>query len=368
MASILTGKPQSEYILSLAEILELVLSFLPARDLANSSQVCRLWRDTVSRIFRLRKAKWTSYLVHHGPNTPCSSKLSMDLMIAQIVDYLDNLRIFPAAAIVFISRSAEFCEPRRDEVRTLITALKSRLPKSCNVIGCVGYGVIGCQENAPPEELEMAEAVSVLLMPRVQGVSTHLFNMSCTDVRNNRSFKSRWEKSLNIPAEKQLKFALLFAKGDIFNLDIIGKVASGIWQINSCEDGEKSNVVIIGGLVDSLLFVDHELKNTGVIGLGIAGPNVHAVSVVHHGETQSGVTKSLKQLNGFGIPCTDSSGVCFMVSCVGRGEKFYMAKNVESQIFKQVFPYIPVGGFFGNEIFLALPEEHSGQVFIMILS
>lgn len=37
-----------------------------------------------------------------------------------------------------------------------------------------------------------------------------------------------------------------------------------------------------------------------------------------------------------------------MVSCVGRGEKFYSNKNVESQIFKQVFPKVPIGGFFGN--------------------
>jgi len=71
------------------------------------------------------------------------------------------------------------------------------------------------------------------------------------------------------------------------------------------------------------------------------------VSVVHHGDKPSGVTKSLEQLRSFNVSQSDNS-VCFMVSCVGRGEKFYMAKNVESQIFKQVFPNIPVGGFFGN--------------------
>lgn len=106
-------------------------------------------------------------------------------------------------------------------------------------------------------------------------------------------------------------------------------------------------MVIIGGLVDSLLFVDNEIKFSGVIGLGIAGTSVEAVSVVHHGETPSGVTKSLEQLRNFGVSYSNSSA-CFMVSCVGRGEKFYMAKNVESRIFKQVFPKIPVGGFFGN--------------------
>ena len=33
---------------------------------------------------------------------------------------------------------------------------------------------------------------------------------------------------------------------------------------------------------------------------------------------------------------------------VGRGEKFYNAKNVETKIFRQEFPDIPVVGFFGN--------------------
>lgn len=157
----------------------------------------------------------------------------MDLMIARINDFLENLRIFPAAAIIFVSRSQEYCETRRDEVRSLITSVKSRLPTSCTVVGCVGSGIIGCEEGEQPEEIEMAEGVSILIMPKVDGVSTCTFNMSCTDVRNNRSFKSRWETSLNIPADKQLKFAILFAKGDIYNLDIIGKVASGIWQVRA---------------------------------------------------------------------------------------------------------------------------------------
>lgn len=156
----------------------------------------------------------------------------MNLMIARINDFLDNLYNFPAAAVIFVSRSSEFCETRRDVVRSLISSVKVRLPRNCTVIGCVGSGIVGCEEGAQPEEIESAEGVSLLIMPRVEGITTHTFNMSCTDVRNNRSFKSRWESSLNIPPGKQLKFALLFAKGDIYNLDIIGKVASGIWQVS----------------------------------------------------------------------------------------------------------------------------------------
>ena len=105
-------------------------------------------------------------------------------------------------------------------------------------------------------------------------------------------------------------------------------------------------MVIIGGLVESFLMVGNEVKNTGIIGLGIAG-NVEAVSMVHHGETPEGVKQSLKQLKKSGIPC-DKLTTCFMVSCVGRGQSFYNAKNVETGIFQQQFPRVPVVGFFGN--------------------
>ena len=114
-------------------------------------------------------------------------------------------------------------------------------------------------------------------------------------------------------------------------------------------DGEsKSDVVIIGGLVESFLMVDNEVRNAGVVGLAISG-NVEAISMVHHGDTAEGMQQSLKQLRKSGIPCEKNSNTaCFMVSCIGRGEKFYNAKNVETGIFRQEFPGIPVLGFFGN--------------------
>lgn len=107
-------------------------------------------------------------------------------------------------------------------------------------------------------------------------------------------------------------------------------------------------MVIIGGLVESFLMVDNEVRGTGVVGLAIAG-DVEAISMVHHGDTAEGMQQSLRQLKKSGIPCEKNSNTaCFMVSCIGRGEKFYYAKNVETGIFRQEFPGIPVLGFFGN--------------------
>lgn len=117
-------------------------------------------------------------------------------------------------------------------------------------------------------------------------------------------------------------------------------------KVCNSEEDYKSDVVIIGGLVESFVMVDNEVKNAGVVGLAFTG-NVEAVSMVHHGETVEGVQESLKELRKCGITCNKNTA-CFMVSCIGRGQEFYHAKNVETGIFQQVFPGIPVVGFFGN--------------------
>ena len=97
--------------------------------------------------------------------------------------------------------------------------------------------------------------------------------------------------------------------------------------------------------MESHLLLEREVRNTGVVGLGIAG-DIQAMSIVHHGETTQGLRKNLEQLKCCG-KCSKETA-CFMVSCVGRGEKFYNAKNVEAHIFQQELPGIPIAGFFGN--------------------
>ena len=104
------------------------------------------------------------------------------------------------------------------------------------------------------------------------------------------------------------------------------------------------------------MFVDSEIKSSGVIGLGICG-NVQAMSIVHHGESTRGVSQSLSLLKKSTIE--SDTTVCFMVSCVGRGETFYKSKNVETGIFQKEFPNVPIGGFFGNgEVGL---DQHSTE-------
>ena len=157
----------------------------------------------------------------------------MDLLIGRVADFLDHLQVFPQAVILFVSRSPEYTDIRRRELKSLLAKVKSRLPSKCSLIGCIGFGIIGQKAGQLAEEIERGEGVSLLIMPRMQGISSHVFNVSCTEVRYNRNMKDRWQRSLCIPPDKKIKFALLFAKGDMSNnhLDVVGKVASGIWKV-----------------------------------------------------------------------------------------------------------------------------------------
>ena len=157
----------------------------------------------------------------------------MEMLAQKIVEFLDELPIVPAACIVLLSRCRiHLQEGKKDEIKTLVTTVKGCLPRSCALIGSVGAGVIGTAEGGFAEELESAEGVALLLMPQVEGVSAEVINLSATEVKNNRTFKSRWEKSLRLPPDGKVKCAFLLAKGDTYNLDVIGKTASGIWQVS----------------------------------------------------------------------------------------------------------------------------------------
>ena len=156
----------------------------------------------------------------------------MEILGRRVVEFLDELPLVPAACILLVSRCTEYAvNAKRDEIKGLVTAVKGCLPNSCPLIGCVGGGVIGTGEGGFSEEVEMAEGVALMLMPQIEGVSAEVINLNLTEVKNNRTFKSRWEKSLKIPSDGTVKCAFLLAKGDTYNLDVIGKVASGIWKV-----------------------------------------------------------------------------------------------------------------------------------------
>ena len=88
--------------------------------------------------------------------------------------------------------------------------------------------------------------------------------------------------------------------------------------------------------------------DSNVIGMTFAGPNVQAASVilgngVHQREQIKQKLQELKKLH-----LSEKKSVAFMFACVGRGSGYYEEENVESSVFREVFPNTPLFGFFGN--------------------
>jgi len=87
-------------------------------------------------------------------------------------------------------------------------------------------------------------------------------------------------------------------------------------------------------------------------GLGIAfcGTNLRVTSVLLQADVsqQADIKKRLQRLSPSGAPPRGKS-VGLMFACMGRGRYFYGGTvGVESAVFKQLYPHVPLFGFFGN--------------------
>ena len=74
---------------------------------------------------------------------------------------------------------------------------------------------------------------------------------------------------------------------------------------------------------------------------------VASVVIEPWSETAETIENKLRKLKNTNIPETNS--VAFMFTCLGRGQHFHGGKeNVESGVFRKLFPNTPLFGFFGN--------------------
>ena len=110
MASKLGRRSSVECVSSLAEVVEIILSFLPARALFVCMQVCRLWRDTARRIIRSRqRLGWMSFVTYHElHSTPCTSKVRENVNLKSIL-FLAVNRAQESRIMCFYETLIEFC-------------------------------------------------------------------------------------------------------------------------------------------------------------------------------------------------------------------------------------------------------------------
>ena len=84
------------------------------------------------------------------------------------------------------------------------------------------------------------------------------------------------------------------------------------------------------------------------MGLVFTGDNIKVASVIltQRIHDKSVIEQKLKKLKDCHVPGVNQVG--FMFACVGRGAHFHKEKNLESSVFRTMFPKAPLFGFFGN--------------------
>ncbi|KAM6149678.1 F-box only protein 22 [Erethizon dorsatum] len=346
--------PGAFVLSNLAEVVERVLAFLPAKALLRAAGVSRLWSACARRVLRGQRAvAWVS--VARADALPDAVPDGHRLLRA-VAEELENVRILPRT-VLYMADAETFVsqEQRRGHVKArkrmsmeTAVALEKLFPKQCQVLGIVTPGIVvtpmGSGSNQP-QEIEMGESGFALLFPQIEGIKIQPFHFI------KQSKKLTLEKhelaEVGLLDNPELRVVLVFG----YNCCKVG--ASSYLQrvVSTFSD---MNIILAGGQVDSLSSLTSEkspvdINATGVVGLSFSGLRIQSATVLLNEDVsdEKAVEAAMQRLKAANIPEQDTIG--FMFACVGRGFHYYRAKaNVEADAFRKFFPSVPLFGFFGN--------------------
>lgn len=347
-----SADPRSTFVLSnLAEVVERVFTFLPAKALLRVAGVCRLWRECVRRVLRThRNVTWISAL----SADPCH--LAQHCLVRVVAEELENVHILPQT-VLYMADSENFINleecrgHKRARKRTTMEAafaLEKLFPKQCQVLGIVTPGIvvtpIGSRSNRP-QEIEIGESGFALLFPQIEGIKIKPFHF----IKDPKKLTLERHQltEVGLLDNPELRVVLVFG----YNCCKVG--ASNYLQrvVSTFSD---MNVILAGGQVDNLASLTSEkspldIDATGVVGLSFSGHQVQGATVLLNEDVNDEKTAdaAMQRLKAANIPEQNTIG--FMFACVGRGSQYYRAKkNVEADAFRKFFPSVPLFGFFGN--------------------
>lgn len=336
---------------NLAEVVERVLAFLPAKALLRAAGVCRLWRECARRVLRAqRTVTWMAVAAAEGPRREQHGLLTV------VAEALENVRIFPRMVLYMADSenfiSLEECRGhKRARKRTTMRAalnLEKLFPKQCQVLGIVTPGIIvtpmGSGSNHP-QEIEIGEAGFALLFPQIEGIKIQTFHF----MKDPKTFALDRHRlaEVGLLDNPELRVILVFG----YNCCTVG--ASNYLQrvVRTFSD---MNIILAGGQVDILASLTSErdpldIDATGVVGLSFSGHRIQSATVLLNEDVndEKAVEAAMQRLKAANIPEQNTIG--FMFACVGRGFQHYRdKKNVEADAFRKFFPSVPLFGFFGN--------------------
>ncbi|XP_033121821.1 F-box only protein 22-like [Anneissia japonica] len=358
----------------LHEFLKQVFERLPARSLLRCSRVCKRWKSVATLILKARESfTWAQYNSHIW-----SREDERELPVPYILGYfgldlnicLQEAWSVPTACLLLteFKRTSDFHGTSLEEASgvDVDSYVSSLLPSSCQVVAVTVPGTVCTTRDLTNcAESEGEGGAVAILFPEMNGARITRFS-----IRNNLG-GNIWEQS-GIERHEDVKCILTFTP----KTSTARKLAGEKLQEAFFKDGQTP--VIAGAIVDHVLryVVVNGGKSTTEC-IVFSGERISAASVLldQDAYTEELVHKELMRLKSAGLSEKNSIGLMF--ACIGRGCDFYSAWDVESKVFRTLFPKTPLFGLFGNgEIgctnlpqskWKNLPEMAHGYTTIMCL-
>ncbi|XP_033751069.1 F-box only protein 22-like [Pecten maximus] len=342
-------------VLNIPVIANMVLQNLSAKSLNTCSRVCKTW-NMIAKTLKQRRKSMSCYFVGYGEDG------SLDGLAADIMAAVQDLMTEPSTLFMYCTSQLyeqQICLPTRHQMRhpraskcmvsSVGDLMKKVLPKKCKLLAASSDGIVGTSTDLKKTaEVEGELALSCLFLPHVEGVEFFTFNIDIYNYANQmddtHSGLAYLTERSTVPGDRDVK-AVFFFCDEPFCPPEIGYSLLQMYD----------NAVIAGGYVDNLITSDpnphddvSESGSASLMCVALCGPQVRVASVlikedIHKPEE---VEKILKQLKDCNLP--EERSYAFMFACLGRGRGHYGSENVESSVFRKMFPKTPLLGFFGN--------------------
>lgn len=332
------------------DILRIIFGYLNGRDLTNAAMVCRLWLEAANNEKSIRRSPhcFKEYFIVKSLENYKRSTDDFNLK------HLKNSRIKPFLGFFFISVTST-------TISHLITEyILNLLPKNCET-------TILCTRSIVNEEQDYTSFPSNIicaLLPQISNVKVNMFTICMPYIQKSISQKVAKQQSETFEYEKNKLFNMIDETSMPNNKSCLmlfcnySGHATAEHMISAVQNSKGDKIASLWGGVVRNVYTQRIHNNekfkkatkfcvysSYCVAVLITGP-IQSWSIVvdQKCDTKALVEKKLRLFKDQVKLRKHSVG--FMFACIGR--TIDAEKDIESIIFKTLFPNVPLVGCFGD--------------------
>ncbi|XP_003700790.2 F-box only protein 22-like [Megachile rotundata] len=318
------------------DVLRLIFKYLNARELSNASMVCRSWSEAANN----EKHTRGPMCLIESTTVPEDADYRKDIKI----EIIKKLRIKPSLGLLFIPEVFIPCFTNTD-------CYCKALPSNCSTITLVTHGII-MDDKEFEEDLEHFIGVFLPDLPnlRIKPISftdNVIYDIDWLSESQRRDIK-KIKSVFNTPAKGRgiSKCLLLFCNWRGRRTAL--KVA---YALRKCY---KSNELPVWGGVAKYGNICNAKDSKSITfevsfctAIPLVGPfDTWSLIIDKTHNTKERVEQRMKLFRN--RICLKRHSIGLMFACCARGKNMFQESNVESSIFKKLFPTVPLAGCFGD--------------------